>query len=185
MVNPAPTEAEWPALMRRAQDGDQAAYRAVLAAMLPAVRALAKRRIIDETLVEDVVQDVLLTVHRLRHTYDPARPMLPWIAAITGARAIDALRRTGRARRREVADEEAFERAADPRALDPIAAMDAGRAVGRMLDGLPERQRQLVEMVKLREMSLDDAAAESRMSVSAVKAVLHRAYSRLRQYGND
>lgn len=132
-------------------------------------------------MVEDVVQDTLLTIHRLRHTYDPARPMLPWIAAIGTARAIDALRKAGRSRRREVADDVAIAAAFDVEAADPAEVFDAEREVDRLLGKLPQRQRTIVEMVKLREMTLEDAGRESRMSVSAVKSVLHRAFTKLRE----
>jgi RNA polymerase sigma-70 factor (ECF subfamily) len=99
--------------MRRAQDGDQAAYRMVLRAIVPAIHRIAARRIFDEALVEDAVQDTLMTIHRLRHTYDPEQPLMPWVAAIARARAIDILRRSGRARRFEVMDEAAMACAAD------------------------------------------------------------------------
>lgn len=171
--------------MRRAQDGDQPAYRLVMRAMLPAIRNMARRRIPDDELVEDVIQDTLLTIHRLRHTYDPARPLLPWIAAITSARSIDALRRSGRARRFEVTDDEAMVAAVDLRIADPGEALANDREVARLLGLLPERQRMMVEMVKLQEMTLDDAAKASRLSVSAVKALLHRAFARLREDGNS
>lgn len=176
-----PPEQDWPDLMRRAQDGDQTAYGLVLRAMLPAIRAYARRLIRDETLVEDVIQDTLLTIHKLRHTYDPARPVLPWIAAISSARAIDTLRKGGRSRRNEVSDEAALAAAVDAGAGAALDAFDADREVGRLLGTLPPRQRMLLEMVKLREMSLEDAARESRMSVSAVKAAVHRAIVRLRE----
>lgn len=171
--------------MRRAQDGDQAAYRLVLRALLPGIRRMARRRIADEALAEDAVQDTLLTIHRLRHTYDPARPLMPWVSAISAARSIDALRRSGRARRFEVADEEAMMAACDPGAAEPGQALERERQVARMLDLLPQRQRMMVEMVKLREMSLDDAARTSRLSLSSVKSLLHRALARLREEGNS
>jgi len=180
-----PPEGEWPDLMRRAQDGDQAAYRLVLRAVLPAIRKVARRRIADAGLAEDTVQDTLLTIHRLRHTYDPARPLMPWVATIASARSIDVLRRSGRARRFEVMDEAAMLAAADPGAGDPGEAMGHEGEVARLLGRLPQRQRMMVEMVKLREMSLDDAAEASLMSVSAVKSLLHRALVRLREYGNS
>lgn len=168
--------------MRRAQDGDQAAYRIVLRAIVPAIRRIAARRIFDEALVEDAVQDTLMTVHRLRHTYDPARPLMPWVGAIATTRAIDVLRRSGRTRRFEVADDEAMEAAPD-HAADPGEAWGNEREVALLLGRLPQRQRMMVEMVKLKEMSLDDAAQASRTSVSAVKALLHRALARLREDG--
>jgi RNA polymerase sigma-70 factor (ECF subfamily) len=70
--------------MRRAQDGDQAAYRMVLRAIVPAIHRIAARRIFDEALVEDAVQDTLMTIHRLRHTYDPEQPLMPWVARLPG-----------------------------------------------------------------------------------------------------
>ena len=42
------------------------------------------------------------TIHRVRHTYDPARPFLPWLRAIARARAVDLLRRNGRQAAREL-----------------------------------------------------------------------------------
>lgn len=183
--NEIPHERDWPALMRRAQDGDQAAYRLVLLAILPVIRAFARRRIFDEILLEDVVQETLLTVHKLRHTYDPQRPLLPWLATITFARAIDATRRTVRLQRREAADEDAMTSAVDDSWNEQIEALANDNEVGRLLSRLPDRQRMAVEMVKIREMSLDEAAAETRTSVSAIKSLLHRAISSLRENGSQ
>ncbi|MBO9724254.1 MAG: sigma-70 family RNA polymerase sigma factor [Novosphingobium sp.] len=185
MPDDLPLEDDWPDLMRLAQDGDQRAYRLVLRAMVPAIRLRVRRRVFDETLIEDVVQDVLIAVHRLRHTYDPALPLLPWVSAIASARAIDALRRQGRSRRREVSDEAALGEAVDARASAAFESLDAGADLAGLLGVLPERQREMVEMVKLREMSLDAAAQESRLSVSAVKSLLHRAILKLREHGKQ
>lgn len=183
MRDDKPPESEWPEWMRRAQDGDHAAYRMVLRAMVPAIRRIAARRIFDEALVEDAVQDTLMTIHRLRHTYDPARPLMPWVGAIAATRAIDVLRRSGRTRRFEIVDDEAMAAAPD-NAADPGETWGNEREVALLLGRLPHRQRMMVEMVKLKEMSLDDAAAASRTSVSAVKSLLHRALARLREDGN-
>ncbi len=68
---------EWPHLMALAQSGDQQAYTRLLKALVPVIRSLARRQIADDILLEDVVQDVLLAVHRVRHTYDPASPFCP------------------------------------------------------------------------------------------------------------
>ena len=171
--------------MQRAQDGDQSAYRLVMRAIVPAIRHMARRKISDEALVEDAIQDTLLTIHRLRHTYDPARPLLPWIAAITSARSIDILRRSRRARRFEVTDDDAMVAAVDVAVPEAGEALSNDREVARLLGILPERQRMMVKMVKLQEMTLDDAAQASQLSVSAVKSLLHRAFARLREHGNS
>lgn len=163
--------------MARAQAGDRAAYNQLLKAMVPAIRALVCKKIRDEGLVEDVIQETLLAIHRVRHTYDPQRPILPWVAAIASARAIDALRHRGR--RREVQDEEELQR-------QPAASAESSAdtdILSGYLDNLPQRQREIVESVHLREQSLAQAAAETNQSLSAVKSLLHRAMVNLRKYG--
>jgi RNA polymerase sigma-70 factor (ECF subfamily) len=168
--------------MGRAQGGDQAAYNRLLKAMVPLIRKVARRRIDDPALIEDVVQDTLLTIHRVRATYDPSRPILPWVSAIAASRAIDALRRRGRHRAREVHDDDALNAY-----VDDAVPHDTGAAqdIRDRLSRLPDRQREMVEMVHLREMSLNDAAKHSQLSIGAVKSLLHRALVRLRQTGAD
>src|SRR6516225_2416604 len=67
-------ERDWSRLMARAQDGDRDAYRTLLQDITPYLRALATRCFRDTCDIEDAVQDVLLTVHAVRHVYDPDRP---------------------------------------------------------------------------------------------------------------
>ena len=96
-----PFELDWSIYMARAQGGDREAYRRLLEEITPYLRSLAARRIQNHSDVEDAVQDALLTVHAVRHTYDPTRPFGPWLVAIATRRIIDALRRRGRAGSRE------------------------------------------------------------------------------------
>ena len=93
--------------MAAAQGGDALAYQALLRACVPFAAAAARRHGVPPDRVEDVVQDVLLTVHRARATYDPQRPFLPWLRAIAQRRAIDALRRRYRLAANEVQDDDA------------------------------------------------------------------------------
>ncbi len=172
---------EWTPLMVRAQSGDHAAYNALLKALVPLIRAVVRRKISDDALIEDVVQDALLTIHRVRDTYDPARPIGPWVHAIAVSRSIDALRRRGRRMAREVQDDDAMTSHADIAAVARIDAVGQAGEIDGLLRRLPDRQRRMVELVHLREMSLSDAAVSSRLSVPAVKALLHRAFTTLRQ----
>src|SRR5271169_3352696 len=65
---------DWSELMRRTQDGDRLSYRTLLDDITPYLRALAARCFRDGGDIEDAVQDVLMTVHAVRHAYDPCRP---------------------------------------------------------------------------------------------------------------
>ena len=178
-------EAAWSALMSAAQDGDTQSYRVLLHQIIPVIRLMVRRRVYDPVLVEDVIQDVLLTLHRVRHTYDPSSPFMPWISAIAAARAIDALRRRGRTWRREVSDEMVLDSQADELASRRVEGIAAESELQQLLELLPARQRQVVELVKLQEMSLGEAAQASQLSVSAIKSLLHRALDRLRSLGEN
>ncbi len=149
------------------------------------MRSLARRRSWSEDVVEDVVQDVLLTIHRVRHTYEPGRPVKPWIAAITARRSIDAIRKRGRVTKQEIHHPRAYETFADPDANDPGAAASAA-ALGPMLAKLTPGQKEAVELVKLREMSLVEASAASGQSIASLKVNIHRAIKKLRlRLGKD
>lgn len=167
----------WSALMAAAQDGDGAAYARLMAALLPVVRRMVAKRLPGAGDREDVVQDVLLTVHSVRHTYDPARPLLPWLAAIVGHRCGDAARRQGRRGRRQVDLDRLPETVG---AVETNTLVMDGDALRRALARLPPGQRQAVELVKLREMSLAEAASVSGMSAGALKVAVHRAIKALK-----
>ncbi|MDB5458956.1 MAG: rpoQ [Caulobacteraceae bacterium] len=171
----------WSAWMAAGQDGDHAAYARLLREILPFLRVLVRRRCREADRCEDIVQDVLLTLHRVRHTYDPARPFTPWLAAICDRRSIDALRRRVRLAAHETADERAFETFADPAANKELDAGDAAQALAALVAQLPPAQREALELVKVKEMSLLEASRVSGQSVGALKVSVHRAIKALRQ----
>ncbi len=174
-------EASWARLMRSAQAGDARDYEQLLRAVTPFIRSLTRRYCRDPDLAEDVVQDVLLTVHRIRHTWDPRRPFSPWLASIAARRGIDRLRRDSRIARFEVSDEVAVETFATPAANQESGALRAAEAIEPLLAALPERQRVALEAVKIRGLSVAQAASESGQSVAALKVNVHRAVKALRR----
>lgn len=173
-------EPRWAALLTAAQGGDGDAYRIFLAEILPFARAIARRHGCADPLIEDVVQEALLTLHRVRHTYEPGRRVKPWLATIVERRAIDARRRQRRVARHEVSNPYVYETFADPDANKAEGAVSAA-AVGPILEHLTPGQREAIELVKLKEMSLVEASAESGQSVAALKVNVHRALKRLRR----
>jgi RNA polymerase sigma-70 factor (ECF subfamily) len=173
-------DTDWSILMARAQDGDRDAYRRLLGEIAPYLRAIAARHHRDGRDVEDSVQDTLLTLHAIRHTYDPARPFTPWLVAIARRRIIDRLRQQGRARIRDAqlaADHETF---AVSGANNTDATVDE-RTLHLAIRALPPRQREAVTLLKLRELSLKEASTVSGVSISALKLATHRAMKTLRK----
>ncbi|MBL6454150.1 sigma-70 family RNA polymerase sigma factor [Belnapia sp. T6] len=173
-------EGEWEGWMAAAQAGDAAAYDRLLRAALPLLRAVARRRIINAAEAEDAVQDALLTIHRLRHSYEPARPIRPWLVAICERRAIDRLRRQSRRGGRESPIEDWHETLATPGANqgeERVASAELRAAVAE----LSEAQRTALGLAKLEGLSLAEASARSGMSVGALKVATHRAVKALRR----
>jgi RNA polymerase sigma-70 factor (ECF subfamily) len=176
----AARDLDWAILMAHAQDGDGEAYRRLLGDIAPYLRSLARRHHRDPGDVEDTVQDVLLTVHAIRHTYDPHRPFGPWLVAIAKRRIIDRIRSQGRTRAREVALDLEHETFCAPETN--LGEEDWNkRVLGDAIEKLPPGQREAVRLLKLQEMSLQQAAAASGTSVAALKVAMHRALKNLRK----
>jgi RNA polymerase sigma factor (sigma-70 family) len=175
-------ERDWSQLMARAQDGDRAAYRTLLEDITPYLRALATRCFRDTGDIEDAVQDVLLTVHAVRHAYDPGRPFGPWLVAIANRRIIDRLRRQTRARSREIEFSHEHETFSPDAANFPLddASADAA-ALHAAIATLTPDQRLAINLLKLKEMSLKEAALASGRSVAALKVAVHRGIKSLRK----
>lgn len=170
-------------LMRAAQRGDTAAYRELLRTMSPRIRRVVQKQrgFLGPEAVEDLVQDVLLSVHAVRATYDPSRPFLPWLLSIVRHRLADDARRYARGRAHEVTLDDL-----DVTFATAVTNPDQDRAgdlqvMREAIHALPTGQRQAVELLKLQELSLKEAAAATGMSVGALKVATHRAMASLRR----
>lgn len=160
--------------MEQAQAGDEEAYRLLLEDVGRELRGYFRRRVRDGHVVEDLVQETLLTLHRARHSYDPARPFEPWLYTIARNTAASAFRRD-RERAR-------FERLAEDASPLDDAAGDAGRApsLEGVLAVIPDTQRTALEMVKIEGVSIEAAALRAGVSPGAMRVRVHRGYRALR-----
>jgi RNA polymerase sigma factor (sigma-70 family) len=182
LTEPTPQERDqaWSQLMRAAQSGDRAAYERLLREISPLIRALVRRHCSNRADVEEMVQDTLLTLHRVRHTYDPSRPFCPWLAAIAWRRSIDALRRRIRVSRYETPEQGVYETFSDAAANSDLEGVRSAEEVEDLLRLLPARQREALQSLKLKEMTLAEASVASGQSVAALKVNTHRALKTLR-----
>jgi RNA polymerase sigma-70 factor (ECF subfamily) len=169
------------ALMTRAQDGDTLAYAELLTMLAASGRRYARGRVGEVSWLDDIVQEALLSIDAARHTYDPRRPFAPWFYAILTNRLIDVVRKEQRVRAREIVADSLPE---------PPAAAGVGRdrdeidfdVVRAALLALPDRQREIVSALKLRDESVKDVSRRLGMSESAVKVTAHRGYQALRRF---
>src|SRR5262249_62385487 len=147
----------------------------------PYLRSLAAKRHRDASDVEDTVQDILLTVHATRHTYDPNRPFGPWLVTIANRRIIDRLRRQARSQKSHgMLFESGYETFSAPQANLQETELE-GRSLRKAVERLPHGQRRAIQLLKIEERSLKEAASVSGMSVASLKVQTHRALKSLRK----
>ena len=173
-------DAEWSSLMIAAQAGDRIAYQRLLRGCTPLIRRVARYQGVQSDRVDDVVQDTLLTIHRARQTYDPTRSFSAWLCAIAQRRAIDALRRRGRQDRREIFAPQHYEDHADPYAGQDTTPELKDQAIKDAVTQLPLGQREAIEALALRQLSLDEASLLTGKTKGALKVNMHRALNTLR-----
>lgn len=169
------------ALMRSAQGGDTRAYAELLTTITPRLRQIIsnQRRFLQHADIEDLVQEVLLSLHAVRSTYDSERPFMPWLLVIARNRLADAARRYVR----RIASKEELEQlsvtfSAEETNMQTEEFGDPN-ALRQAIDQLPSAQREAIQMLKLREMSLKEASATTGTSVGALKVSVHRAMATL------
>jgi RNA polymerase sigma factor (sigma-70 family) len=169
--------------MRLAQGGDGAAYVELLERITPLLQHAVRRKraFLQPHDVDDLVQSVLLALHSVRMTYDPRRPFLPWLMAIARNQIVDNARRCARQAANETRAEfdlETFSHGETNIHEENYGDPDALRVA---IDALPANQRRAIEMLRLKEMTLKEAAAASGLSIPALKVAVYRAIKTLRK----
>jgi RNA polymerase sigma-70 factor (ECF subfamily) len=79
-LEPASSEIE--ILMGRYQQADSAAAASLVEILSPRLYRFFASQMGNSNDVEDMLQEVWLRIHRVRHTYRPGEPLLPWVYAI-------------------------------------------------------------------------------------------------------
>lgn len=170
-------EAQWAEWMRAASAGDSVAYRRLLEALAPFLRALVRRGFAKAGLgagdVEDVVQETLLAIHLKRQTWDADQLFTPWVRAIARNKLIDNLRRRGN--RTELPIEDFADVLPAEAASGELSAWEAGK----LLSVLSGRQREVVRAICVEGASIRETAQRFGVSEGAARVALHRGLSAL------
>ncbi len=160
--------------MLRGLAGDARAHARLLTALAGFLRAYFTRRLgAGAAEAEDLVQETLLAIHLKRDTYDVRQPLTPWVYAIGRYKLLDHFRRQGV--RRAVPLEDAGALVAAESADEGLARRD----LDALMHGLPERQRSLIEDVKITGYSIEEAARRHGISAIAAKVAIHRSLQKL------
>ena len=167
-------ESDLPALMIGYQQGNAQAVDELVRRLSPPLwRYFLASTSRDEA--EDLLQECWIRIHKARHTYRPSEPLLPWVYAIARHTRLDEYRKRRRRETRESL-------VAVPPELPAQESRHAGGPdLERILNDLPESQREVILMLKFSDMSLEEVAGATASTVGAVKQKAHRAYAKLRQ----
>jgi RNA polymerase sigma-70 factor (ECF subfamily) len=156
--------------MVAAQGGQEQAYERLLRELDAWLRRYYARRL-PPAAAEDARQDVLLAIHAQRHSYSPAKPFGPWVAAIARFKWIDHVRQASRFAALSLSDDMTVEDRGNS-AIDAVA-------IEHLLRRLKPAQASVIRLVKLLGVSIEDASGATGQSVALVKVNIHRGLKKL------
>jgi len=178
--NIPPTRGEvWKELAIQAQAGDKRAYTKLLSDILPFIKGRIVGGLANPDWVDDIAQDVLISVHKSLKSYSPDRPFTPWLMAITSFRKTDFLRKHYKRKQVKESSKENTEIFSD----DVTNSVHAGelKDIEAAISSFPVKQQKIFTMMKVEGYSAKEVAKEMDMSVSAVKVSAHRTTNKLKE----
>jgi RNA polymerase sigma factor (sigma-70 family) len=171
-------QAEDRELMLEYAAGDLHSFDALFERWAPRLHAFFQRSFGCTADADDLLQRTFLRVHQARRSYDPDRPLRPWLFTIAARLRQDELRR----RRRLASADEELLASMDEEWHDPCPGAAAQRSslVHEALRKLPESQRVVIHLHRYERMTFAEIAAALGTTEGAVKLRAFRAYQRLR-----
>ncbi len=169
----------WSNLAAKAQAGDKQAYAQLLNDIIPFTKSVIAGRLANPDWIDDITQEVLLSVHKSLKTYDPRMPFRPWLTAIIGFRKTDYLRKHYRQRDQKQMSVDV----AEVHDLYVTNNEHAGeyKDIEEALNELPEKQRKVFQMIKIEGFTTQEVADKMNMTESAVKVSAHRTMKKLQK----
>lgn len=162
--------------MERYASGDDAAFARVYDEVAPRLLRHLRRHVACKAIVEDLVQQTFLQMHRARGRFIPGAEVVPWAFAIAMRLMIDGMRNERVRARLQLPVLLASEERPD--AL--VEADQTAQRLARVLSRLPRAQREAFELQRLDGLSQHETALALGISESAVKSLIHRATRALR-----
>lgn len=173
-------------LMLRVRQGDASSFEELLRRYRTPLVRYFYRLVRDQALAEDLAQEAFLRVYNARHRYRPDARFTTWLYRIATNLALNAIRDAKGRQLQDTANsgeegETSFE-FVDTRASveQEMIETDRGRMIREAIESLPENQRAAVILHKYQDVDYRQIAKVLKVSESAVKSLLFRAYETLR-----
>ncbi|MCP5246267.1 MAG: sigma-70 family RNA polymerase sigma factor [Burkholderiales bacterium] len=164
-------------LMQQALEGDKRAYAELLRETAHFLKPFLKQKLSAENEVDDLLQDILLSIHKVRHTYDGLRPYKPWAYAIARYRLLDYLRNHYADNLRSALDMSELENSLQNNVTEYRISYES---ISGEIHKLPEKQALIMQMMHQEGYTAREVAEKIGMTEAAVKVAAHRAYKTLR-----
>ena len=164
-------------LMKRSLKGDAQAYASLLTETSRLLRPFLAKRLSFTNEVEDLLQEILISIHKARHTYDGNRPYKPWVYAIAKFRLQDYLRAHYSDQLRHAVDLSELEESLHANVTETAMSYES---ISAEIRKLPEKQATILQLMHQEGYTAKEVAEKIGMKESAVKVAAHRAYKILR-----
>lgn len=168
---------KWTILMKQTQEGDAVSYEQLLEEISDFLVAYLRKRIFNPDYIDDLIQDVLLALHKARHTFDSSKPFFPWFLSIVNYKIIDYFNEQKRSNGLSFEDHfyeldmsDSFE-----------TNIESKWMIESVLSDLSPVYRDLLKSVKLDGYSIKEASILLGLSISNVKTSIHRALKQLKE----
>jgi RNA polymerase sigma-70 factor (ECF subfamily) len=166
------------ALMRQSLNGDKRAYAELLQETSRFLRPFLAKRLSFTNEVDDLLQEILLSIHKARHTYDGNRPYRPWVYAIAKFRLQDHLRAHYADQLHHADDLSELEDYLHENVTESAISYES---ISGEVAKLPQKQASILQLMHQEGYTAKEVAEKLGMNESAVKVAAHRAYKILRQ----
>ena len=180
------TDAE---LLARYTGGDEAAFREIVNRYKNSLYAFLRQFLNRHDLVEDVFQETFLQLFTSRESFDPNRPLRPWLFTIAANKAKDALRKWQRtsavsigtmANSQELSFDDMLNTVTsdDTMPYEELQKDETSKHVGQIISDMPENLREILILAYFQRFSYKQMAEILSIPIGTVKSRLHTAVGR-------
>lgn len=173
-------------LFKRFAAGDEAAFYEIITRYKDSLYTFLKRFLSQHDLIEDVFQETFMQLFTSRETFDPSRPLSPWLFTIAANKAKDLLRKqqrtpaipiSGAADEQEMSFEEMLNTlTSDPtRPYEELERQETSALVRQIIAQMPENLREILIFAYFNQFSYKQIADILSIPIGTVKSRLHTA----------
>lgn len=171
--------------MVKSQEGDKKAYEELLHEVSMFLNSYLRPKVFNAEFLDDIIQEILMGVHKSRHTYDPKRSFMSWLLAITHYKLTDHIRSINKADSSDPLNEDVKEHQASVDLLMDLIKLEDETRFNMSIGKLDERSKQIVLLLKIEGLKVSEVAKRLNLSESNVKVICHRAIDVLKSSLKD